>query len=47
MIEDAKTKRSERLDSEPQSFIEVFLDKIDQHAGDSNTIYTCNEMKYH
>ncbi len=40
LINDAKDKRSQRLDSEPKSFIEVFLDKIQAHSSEAGTIFT-------
>lgn len=39
-MNDAREKRSQRPDSEPISFIEVFLDKIDENAGDPDSVYT-------
>lgn len=40
LIDDAKKKRSQRLDSEPISFIEVFLDKIEECREESDTLFT-------
>lgn len=42
LINDAKEKRSQRLDTEPISFIEVFLDKIENHREDTGSIFTRN-----
>lgn len=38
------------MDSEPTSLIEVFLDKIERHRGDENTVFTGNfwfSLKFH
>lgn len=40
LIDDAREKRSQRLDAEPTSFIEVFLDKIKEYQGNDDTIFT-------
>lgn len=40
LINDAKEKRGQRLDSEATSFIEAFLDKIEENRGDLDTIFT-------
>jgi len=45
LINNAKEKRSERLDTEPTSFIEVFLDKIDECHGNPDTIYTQEQLE--
>jgi len=44
LIDDAKEKRSQRLDVEPISFIEVFLDKIEKCEGDADTIFTHEQL---
>ncbi|XP_037042572.1 cytochrome P450 2J6-like [Bradysia coprophila] len=45
LVSDAKERRSQRLDSEPTSFIEIFLDKIDEHHGNPDTIYTEEQLE--
>lgn len=40
LINDARERRCERLDAEPTSFIEVFLDKIDDNQDDPDSLYT-------
>ncbi|XP_037042570.1 cytochrome P450 2J6-like [Bradysia coprophila] len=45
LVNDAKERRSQRLDSEPTSFIEIFLDKIDEHHGNPDTIYTEEQLE--
>ncbi|KAG4071346.1 hypothetical protein HA402_004050 [Bradysia odoriphaga] len=44
LIDDAKEKRSQRLDTEPISFIEAFLDKIEENRGDADTIFTDEQL---
>ncbi|KAJ6646619.1 Cytochrome P450 2J4 [Pseudolycoriella hygida] len=44
LINDAIEKRGERLDTEPTSFIELFLDKIDECHGDPGTIFTHQQL---
>ncbi|KAG4075367.1 hypothetical protein HA402_003158 [Bradysia odoriphaga] len=45
LINDAKEKRSQRLQSEPISFIEVFMDKIEDHRGDAETTFTNEQLE--
>lgn len=44
LVNDARERRSQRPDSEPISFIEVFLDKIDENAGDPDSVYTHEQL---
>lgn len=40
LINDAQKKRSKRVDPDPISFLEVFLDKIEENRNDPNTLFT-------
>ncbi|KAJ6644313.1 Farnesoate epoxidase [Pseudolycoriella hygida] len=45
LINDARERRSQRLDSDPISFIEEFLDKIEEHEQDTKTIFTQEQLE--